>query len=58
MFGIWGCDPVLYPEALDWVADGRIQVSPYVEKHALSDINPVLDAAHAGTLEKRAVLVP
>jgi 6-hydroxycyclohex-1-ene-1-carbonyl-CoA dehydrogenase len=58
MFGIWGCDPLLYPEALDWIAQGRIQVSPYVEKHDLADINAVLDAAHAGTLEKRAVMVP
>jgi len=58
IFGIWGCDPTLYPEVLDWVAAGRIQVTPYVEKHALGDINTVLDAAHAGTLERRAVMVP
>ncbi len=58
IFGIWGCDPTLYPEVLDWVAAGRIAVKPYVEKHPLSDINAVLDAAHAGTLERRAVMVP
>ncbi len=57
-FGNWGCDPLLYPEVLDWVAAGRIRISPYVEKHALSDINRVLEAAHRGELLKRAVLVP
>jgi len=56
--GNWGCDAALYPEVLEWIGDGRIQVSPFVEKFALQDINTVLDAAHAGTLKKRAVLVP
>ena len=56
--GNWGCDPELYPEVLEWIGSGRIKVSPFVEKHALGDINAVLDAAHAGTLLKRAVLVP
>jgi 6-hydroxycyclohex-1-ene-1-carbonyl-CoA dehydrogenase len=58
MFGIWGCDPELYPEALQWIADGRIQVKPFVEGHPLDDINKVFDAAHAGQLSKRAVMKP
>jgi 6-hydroxycyclohex-1-ene-1-carbonyl-CoA dehydrogenase len=58
MFGIWGCDPVLYPEAMQWIADGRIQVKPFVEGHPLDDINKVFDAAHAGQLSKRAVMKP
>ncbi|MEN8008725.1 MAG: 6-hydroxycyclohex-1-ene-1-carbonyl-CoA dehydrogenase, partial [Candidatus Krumholzibacteriota bacterium] len=56
--GNWGCDATLYPEVLEWIGDGRIKVSPFVEKHPLEDINSVLDAAHAGTLKKRGVLVP
>jgi 6-hydroxycyclohex-1-ene-1-carbonyl-CoA dehydrogenase len=56
--GNWGCDAALYPEVLEWIGDGRIKVSPFVEKHALADINTVLDAAHAGTLKRRGVLVP
>ncbi len=56
--GNWGCDPELYPEVLDWIAEGRIAVSPFVEKHSLADLNKVLDAAHAGKLQRRAVMVP
>ena len=56
--GNWGCDPELYPETLEWIGDGRIKVSPFVERHGLGEINGVLDAAHEGTLKKRAVLVP
>jgi 6-hydroxycyclohex-1-ene-1-carbonyl-CoA dehydrogenase len=58
MFGIWGCDPVLYPEVLEWIAADRIQVGAYAEKHPLSEINDVMTAAHEGKLAKRAVMVP
>ncbi len=58
MFGIWGCDPVLYPEVLEWIGQKRIRVKPYVEKHSLEEINSVFEASHHGKLQKRAVLVP
>jgi 6-hydroxycyclohex-1-ene-1-carbonyl-CoA dehydrogenase len=58
MFGIWGCDPVLYTECLEWIAKDRIKVKPYVEKHPLDEINQDFEAAHHGKLAKRAVLVP
>jgi 6-hydroxycyclohex-1-ene-1-carbonyl-CoA dehydrogenase len=57
-FGNWGCDPVLYPEVLEWVGAGKIRIRPYVEQHPLAEINRVLDAAHHGELLKRAVMVP
>jgi 6-hydroxycyclohex-1-ene-1-carbonyl-CoA dehydrogenase len=56
--GNWGCDPLLYPEVLEWVAGGRIRVAPFAEKHPLGEINAVFDAVHHGQLLKRAVLVP
>jgi 6-hydroxycyclohex-1-ene-1-carbonyl-CoA dehydrogenase len=56
--GNWGCLPELYPQALELVLDGRVKVTPFVEKHPLRDINKVFEAAHAGSLKRRAVLVP
>ena len=56
--GNWGADPLIYPELLDWVGDGRIAVKPYIEKQALSRINEVFEEAHRGRLLKRVVLVP
>jgi 6-hydroxycyclohex-1-ene-1-carbonyl-CoA dehydrogenase len=58
LFGNWGCDPLLYPEVLEWIAAGRIALKPFVEQHPLADINQIFDAAHHGKLHKRAVLVP
>lgn len=56
--GNWGCDPVLYPEVLEWVAAGKIRVAPFAEKHPLGEINAVFEAVHQGQLLKRAVMVP
>jgi len=56
--GNWGCPPDLYPAALELVMDGRVKVGQFVEKHPLSEINQVFEAAHAGALKRRAVLVP
>lgn len=56
--GNWGCPPESYPEALDLVLDGKIQIRPFVEAHPLDDINRVLAAVHRREIKKRAVLVP
>jgi len=56
--GNWGCPPELYPKALELVLSGRVKVTPFVEKHPLSEINKIFEAAHAGMLKRRAVLIP
>ncbi|MDP6418598.1 MAG: 6-hydroxycyclohex-1-ene-1-carbonyl-CoA dehydrogenase [Candidatus Krumholzibacteria bacterium] len=56
--GNWGSDPTIYPEVLEWLRDGRLKVSPFVERHPLEDLNPVLQAARDGKLQKRAVMTP
>jgi 6-hydroxycyclohex-1-ene-1-carbonyl-CoA dehydrogenase len=56
--GNWGCPPELYPAALDLVLDSKVAVDPFVEEHALDDINRVLAAVHDREIKKRAVLVP
>ncbi len=56
--GNWGCPPELYPQALDLVFDGQVQVLPFVEQRPLDDINAVFEAVHAHVLTRRAILVP
>jgi 6-hydroxycyclohex-1-ene-1-carbonyl-CoA dehydrogenase len=57
-FGVWGCRPALYPEVVELVRRGRIELGPFVERHPLESINDVLAAARAHQLRRRAVLVP
>lgn len=56
--GNWGCLTELYPAALDLVLDGRIALTPFIEKHPLDEINQVFEAAHAHKLTRRAILCP
>lgn len=58
LVGNWGSDPAIYPEVLEWIAAGKLQISPLVERYGLDDLNRVLAAAHAGNLLKRPVIVP
>lgn len=56
--GNWGCEPALYPAALDLVLDGRIQLLPFVERKPLAEISEVFEAVHHGQLKRRAILIP
>lgn len=56
--GNWGADPLVYPELLQWIGDGRIAVKPYIDRAPLERINEVFEDAHHGKLLKRMVLVP
>jgi len=54
-FGNWGCLPEHYPAILDLIADGRINVDPFVEHHPMSHLNDLLKA-HGHV--RRPVLIP
>ncbi len=56
--GNWGCPPEHYPAALDLVLEGKVQIAPFVETHALDEINDVFEAVHRHDIRKRVVLVP
>jgi 6-hydroxycyclohex-1-ene-1-carbonyl-CoA dehydrogenase len=56
--GNWGCPPEAYPAALELVLEGKVQIKPFVEIHALAEINPVFSAVHRREINRRAVLVP
>jgi len=56
--GNWGCAPGRYPEILQLIEQGRIDLEPYVERHPLSQINAVLADMMEHRLHRRAILVP
>lgn len=56
--GNWGCDPALYPDALEWVRTGKIKVGPFVERFPMSEINSIFERAHERKIARRPVLVP
>jgi 6-hydroxycyclohex-1-ene-1-carbonyl-CoA dehydrogenase len=58
MYGNWGCDPDLYPEAVGLVLAGKVDVRDFSEPRPLASINEVFAEAHAGKLQKRVVLRP
>lgn len=57
-FGNWGCAPRHYPEVIQMVLDGRINLKPFIQTHPLSQIQPLFEQAHHGGLAQRAILVP
>lgn len=56
--GNWGCEPKYYPDALELVLGGKVAMLPFIERHPLSEINEIFAQAHAGKLERRAILTP
>ena len=58
LIGNWGCAPELYPAALDLVLSGKVKLLEFTERRSLDDINRVFDEAHAGKLDRRAIMVP
>ncbi|RLC76370.1 MAG: 6-hydroxycyclohex-1-ene-1-carbonyl-CoA dehydrogenase [Chloroflexi bacterium] len=58
IIGTWGCLPKYYPDALQMVLDGRIQIEPFVETRPMSTIRETFERAHAGKLTRRVVLTP
>lgn len=57
-YGNWGCDPALYPAALELAASGKIELSQLVRREPLSEAPRVLEEAHHGRFTERVVLVP
>ncbi|HEX5624528.1 MAG TPA: 6-hydroxycyclohex-1-ene-1-carbonyl-CoA dehydrogenase [Saprospiraceae bacterium] len=58
LIGTWGCRPELYPEVVDLVASGRLQIKDFVQIMPLSKINQVFKDTLSHKYGKRTVLVP
>jgi 6-hydroxycyclohex-1-ene-1-carbonyl-CoA dehydrogenase len=56
--GNWGCPPEQYPDALDLVLDGGVQIAPFVRTEPLREINAIFEAVHRNEIRERVVLVP
>jgi 6-hydroxycyclohex-1-ene-1-carbonyl-CoA dehydrogenase len=56
--GNWGCPPRYYPEVLNLVLDGKINVKSFVEHRPLDDINDAFAMVHAHENKARLVLIP
>jgi 6-hydroxycyclohex-1-ene-1-carbonyl-CoA dehydrogenase len=56
--GNWGCPAERYPDVLELVLSGKVQVKPFVKTSKLDEINQVFEAAHDRRIRGRTVLVP
>ena len=54
-FGNWGCLPDHFPAILRLVAEGRIELRPFLERHPMSRLNDLLREGHHA---RRPVLIP
>jgi 6-hydroxycyclohex-1-ene-1-carbonyl-CoA dehydrogenase len=55
--GTWGCKPELYPEVMELVANGKLNLKPFVQTIPMSEINQVFQNTLAHKYTKRTVLV-
>ena len=58
LIGTWGCKPELYPEVVQLVTNGQLQIDEFVETFPMSQINEVFKNTLEHKYIKRSVLVP
>jgi 6-hydroxycyclohex-1-ene-1-carbonyl-CoA dehydrogenase len=56
--GNWGCHPKYYPEVLELVEKGQINLKDFVQIFPISEINSVFERVHKRELDKRPILIP
>jgi 6-hydroxycyclohex-1-ene-1-carbonyl-CoA dehydrogenase len=57
-FGSWGCPPERYPEAIDLVTSGKVDLLPFTRKVPMSDLAKVLAEENGRSDPRRTILVP
>jgi 6-hydroxycyclohex-1-ene-1-carbonyl-CoA dehydrogenase len=58
LIGTWGCKPELYPEVVELIASGKLQIGNFIETFPMSTINEVFRNTLDHKYKKRSVLVP
>ena len=56
--GNWACLPELYPEVVDLVLSGKLELAPFVEHRPMATINETFAEIHAKGAPRRVILVP
>jgi len=57
-FGSWGCPPELYPEAVDLVRTGRIDLLPFIQRMPMTEIEEAFAIADEASQPGRIILTP
>lgn len=58
IIGTWGCKPELYPEVLDLIVSGKLDIKDFVQTFPMSKINEVFNNTLDHKYDKRSILVP
>lgn len=58
LIGTWGCKPELYPEVMELIASGRLEIRDFVQTFPMAQINEVFRNSLEHKYDKRPVLVP
>lgn len=58
LIGTWGCRAELYPEVLELITSGQLNISQFLETFPMSKINEVFRNTLEHKYTKRSVLVP
>lgn len=58
LIGTWGCKPELYPEVLDLIVSGKLDIKDFVQTFPMSKINEVFNNTLNHKYDKRSILVP
>ena len=58
IIGTWGCKPELYPEVVDLIASGKLDIKEFIETFPMSKINEVFKNTLEHKYDKRSVLIP
>lgn len=56
--GNWGCPPRWYPDALDLVLSGKIDLADFVQTYPLDEAAEVMNEVAHHRIQKRPILVP
>jgi len=57
-FGSWGCPPELYPEAVELVSSGKIDLQPFIRHMPLAEIAEAFAIADEAKEAGRVILIP